>query len=210
MICLGFTRIFPEIVDVAIYALYPESFCGENLAIRKVFAFSDSVMHLWCLYFLNRNIFLDVLIWFSGLFKTYLIFETHFFFFERYHSFLKHICLFWNISLLFETFLSLVRIGRNVAYFPMVLQSPTILPAADENLIYLPSPAKPPLQSSSFGQLNPGQTMKALLQALVTTWWFSSPFCAKLFYFLSRILEYILHIGWLESWGFYTDDQDCL
>ena len=25
-----------------IYALYPESFCDKNLAIRKVFAFSDS------------------------------------------------------------------------------------------------------------------------------------------------------------------------
>ena len=37
-----FTRICREIVDVAIYALYPESFCGVNLAIRKVFAFSDS------------------------------------------------------------------------------------------------------------------------------------------------------------------------
>ena len=42
VICLGFTRICREIVDVAIYALYPESFCGRNLAIRKVFAFSDS------------------------------------------------------------------------------------------------------------------------------------------------------------------------
>ena len=28
----------------AIYALYPESFCGKNLAIRKVFAFSDSAV----------------------------------------------------------------------------------------------------------------------------------------------------------------------
>ena len=26
----------------ALYALYPESFCGKNLAIRKVFAFCDS------------------------------------------------------------------------------------------------------------------------------------------------------------------------
>ena len=26
----------------AIYALYPESFCNKNLAIRKVFAFCDS------------------------------------------------------------------------------------------------------------------------------------------------------------------------
>ena len=42
VICLGFTRICREIVDVAIYALYPESFCGGNLAIWKVFAFSDS------------------------------------------------------------------------------------------------------------------------------------------------------------------------
>ena len=28
----------------AIYALYPESFCDKNLAIRKVFAFCDSVV----------------------------------------------------------------------------------------------------------------------------------------------------------------------
>ena len=40
---LGFTRICREIADVAIYAHYPESFCSENLAIRKVFAFSDYV-----------------------------------------------------------------------------------------------------------------------------------------------------------------------
>ena len=45
VICLGFTRICREIVDVANYALYPESFCGGNLAIRKVFAFSDSDSH---------------------------------------------------------------------------------------------------------------------------------------------------------------------
>ena len=45
VICLGFTRICREIVDVAIYALYPESFCGGNLAIRKVFTFSDSAFH---------------------------------------------------------------------------------------------------------------------------------------------------------------------
>ena len=31
-----------EIKDVQIYAFYPESFCVKNLAIRKVFAFSDS------------------------------------------------------------------------------------------------------------------------------------------------------------------------
>ena len=29
----------------AIYALYPESFCDKNLAVRKIFAFSDSVQH---------------------------------------------------------------------------------------------------------------------------------------------------------------------
>ena len=29
---------------VAIYALYPESFCDKNLAIWKVFAFSDSAL----------------------------------------------------------------------------------------------------------------------------------------------------------------------
>lgn len=31
-----------ESKSVAIYTLYPESFCVKNLAIRKVFAFSDS------------------------------------------------------------------------------------------------------------------------------------------------------------------------
>ena len=30
----------------AIYALYPESFCDKNLAVRKVFAFSDSAFAL--------------------------------------------------------------------------------------------------------------------------------------------------------------------
>ena len=30
----------------ALYALYPESFCGKNLAIRKVFAFCDSACDL--------------------------------------------------------------------------------------------------------------------------------------------------------------------
>ena len=43
---LGFTRICREIVNVAIYALYPESFCGKDLAVRKVFAFSDSAKPL--------------------------------------------------------------------------------------------------------------------------------------------------------------------
>ena len=43
---LGFTRICHEIVKVAIYALYPESFCGVNLAIRKVLAFSDSGVNI--------------------------------------------------------------------------------------------------------------------------------------------------------------------
>ena len=37
-------HICRKISDVDIYALYPESFCGENLAIRKVFAFSDSAV----------------------------------------------------------------------------------------------------------------------------------------------------------------------
>ena len=31
----------------AIYTFYPESFCNKNLAIRKVFAFSDSATRLW-------------------------------------------------------------------------------------------------------------------------------------------------------------------
>ena len=39
-------RICREIVNAAIYALYPESFCGKDLAIRKVFAFSDSVAQI--------------------------------------------------------------------------------------------------------------------------------------------------------------------
>ena len=38
-------HICREIGDVEIYALYPERFCSENLAIRKVFAFSDSVSY---------------------------------------------------------------------------------------------------------------------------------------------------------------------
>jgi len=43
---LGFTRICREIVNVAIYALYPESFCRKNLAVQKIFAFSDSGIDL--------------------------------------------------------------------------------------------------------------------------------------------------------------------
>jgi len=39
---LIFTRICREIVNVAIYVLYPESSCGKDLAIQKVFAFSAS------------------------------------------------------------------------------------------------------------------------------------------------------------------------
>ena len=30
----------------AIYALYPENFCDKNLAVRKVFAFSDSAINV--------------------------------------------------------------------------------------------------------------------------------------------------------------------
>ena len=41
---LGFKRICRKIADVAIYAHYPESFCSRNLAIWKVFAFSDSAV----------------------------------------------------------------------------------------------------------------------------------------------------------------------
>ena len=39
---LDFTHICREFIDVAIYALYPESFCVKNPAVRKVFVFSDS------------------------------------------------------------------------------------------------------------------------------------------------------------------------
>ena len=39
---LDFTHICREFVDVPIYALYPESFCVKNPAVRKVFVFSDS------------------------------------------------------------------------------------------------------------------------------------------------------------------------
>ena len=35
-----------------IYALYPESFCNKNLAIWKVFAFSDSVYNDPCSLFI--------------------------------------------------------------------------------------------------------------------------------------------------------------
>ena len=38
----SFKHFCRESKSVAIYALYPESFCLKNLAIRKVFAFSDS------------------------------------------------------------------------------------------------------------------------------------------------------------------------
>ena len=41
---LDFTHICREFSDVAIFALYPESFCVKNPATRKVFAFSDSVL----------------------------------------------------------------------------------------------------------------------------------------------------------------------
>ena len=37
-----FTRICREFENDAIYGFNPESFCDKNLAIRKVFAFSDS------------------------------------------------------------------------------------------------------------------------------------------------------------------------
>ena len=42
---LSFLCICRKIVDVAIYALYLESFCGKDLAVRKVFAFS--VLQKW-------------------------------------------------------------------------------------------------------------------------------------------------------------------
>ena len=39
-----FLRIFVANLKIdAIYVFYPESFCDKNLALRKVFAFSDSV-----------------------------------------------------------------------------------------------------------------------------------------------------------------------
>ena len=38
----SFTHFCRESKSVAIYALYPESFCMKNLAIRKICAFSDS------------------------------------------------------------------------------------------------------------------------------------------------------------------------
>ena len=38
----SFTHFCRVSKSAAIYALYPESFCMKNLAIRKVFAFSDS------------------------------------------------------------------------------------------------------------------------------------------------------------------------
>ena len=67
---LGFTRICREIADVAIYAHYPESFCSENLAIRKVFAFSDSG---WLPHLFRRG---DFLMGFPFVdFQTILSFE---------------------------------------------------------------------------------------------------------------------------------------
>ena len=41
----SFTHFCRESKSVAIYALYPESFCVKFFAIRKVFAFSDSANH---------------------------------------------------------------------------------------------------------------------------------------------------------------------
>ena len=41
-----FLRAFVANVEInAIYALYPESFCDKNLAVRQFFAFSDSGLH---------------------------------------------------------------------------------------------------------------------------------------------------------------------
>ena len=53
----SFTHFCRENKSVAIYALFPESFCVKNLAIRKVFAFSDS--GVW--QDLRTQSFLDVL-----------------------------------------------------------------------------------------------------------------------------------------------------
>ena len=39
---LDFTHNCPKFVDVAIYALCPESFCVKNPAVRTVLVFSDS------------------------------------------------------------------------------------------------------------------------------------------------------------------------
>ena len=38
------------VANLKIDALYPESFCDKNLAIRKVFAFCDSAVHLLTFY----------------------------------------------------------------------------------------------------------------------------------------------------------------
>ena len=54
----------------AIYALYPESFCSKDLAIRKVFAFSDSG---WLPHLFRRG---DFLMGFPFVdFQTILCFE---------------------------------------------------------------------------------------------------------------------------------------
>ena len=63
---LGFTRICREIADVAIYAHYPESFCSENLAIRKVFAFSDSGVLILNIENLSTNIKRFLIVLFYG------------------------------------------------------------------------------------------------------------------------------------------------
>ena len=80
----GFMCICREIVYVAIYVLYLESFCSENLGIRKVFAFSDSALripqpmlathvqpnlHHW-IGFSSANYFVDLCIFF--FFKIYV------------------------------------------------------------------------------------------------------------------------------------------
>ena len=50
----------------AIYALYPESFCDKNLAIRKVFAFCDSGLILSCCHCICTSICVGVFVFDDG------------------------------------------------------------------------------------------------------------------------------------------------
>ena len=54
----------------AIYALYPESFCDKNLAIRKVFAFCDSDDMVYGTLYTPSRITTESLVWLAYIFDA--------------------------------------------------------------------------------------------------------------------------------------------
>ena len=74
MICLGFTRICREIVDDAIYALYPESFCSEILLSGKFLLFLTLAMSHFIM-FLKISFLIDYSDYASALASAYLLFK---------------------------------------------------------------------------------------------------------------------------------------